>query len=168
MPQAAKTQQQHDKPQTSDHRKTMLVMWTAMAHAFGSSWVSQYGTSEEAAFRSWSKALEQYSPEQIRRGVKNAADPDMWADHFPPNLSEFAKLCLSVNREHLAPYHQPMKIGHKPKPASEDVKNRELDRQRTLLETGNLTGETFAQSYESLALHRRWGPLDKDDTRLNT
>lgn len=30
------------------------------------------------------------------------------------------------------------------------------------------TEMTFAQAYEHLGLHRRWGPLDKDDPRLNT
>lgn len=97
MPQNDKTQQQQDRPQSSaEHRKTMLVVWTAMAHAFGSSWVSQYGTSEGNAFRSWTKALEGYSPDKIRRGVKNAADPALWKKKgFPPNLNEFARLCLT-------------------------------------------------------------------------
>lgn len=66
-----------------------------MAHAFGSAWVSQYGTNEESAFRSWSKALEGYPPEKIRRGVKNAADPQLWKERFPPGLNEFCRLCLT-------------------------------------------------------------------------
>lgn len=93
-----------------------------MAHAFGGAWLSQYGTSEENAFRTWSKALSGYTIEQIQRGVTNATGGIEWLGNFPPNLAQFQKLCLTVTH----PSHKPFQIEHHPQRSSKETVSREM------------------------------------------
>ena len=136
--QAGKTQQQHGRQQSSpEHRKVMLVMWTAMARAFGN-WVPQYGTSEEGAFRSWSQKLQAYTPEQIQRGVRNATDRELWNKDFPPNLPQFEALCLT-DAKRGAGYHavdSPKRLERFAQRADRSIIDQEFRIIRRIVESG--------------------------------
>lgn len=60
----------------------------------GQGWVREYGDVYGDAFNSWTDALQNYTEEQIARGVKACQD---WAHDFPPNLGQFKQLCINTS-----------------------------------------------------------------------
>lgn len=129
-----------------------------MANAFGGSWIGQYGTSEEQAFQTWSGALENYSPAQIERGVRNSLDGEVWGREFPPNLSQFAKLCLT-ERRYPKNYHRPFLSEPEIKRSTPERAKAELTRLMRMLEGREEDELTFEQHYNRLGLNQRSGQL---------
>lgn len=131
-----------------------------MGEIFGAVFYSQYGAVGDGGRQTWKDGLSGYSEEQIGRGLKNCL---AWNQAFPPNLSQFAALCLQTRPEEKQNFTEARMargeessspLAHLKKFANSDVAKRELERMRRIMAGQEV--ETFEQSYHGLQLGRRW------------
>jgi hypothetical protein len=136
---------------TEKHQELMKVLWLRMGQAFGASiWEAKHGPSGGPRFAEWSVRLEQYTGDQIARGVGNC---QQWQATEPPTLNEFCSLCLTELRSN-APT-QPSA------PAKDHtIRDREQARQRQLQTSSRSRKsdevESFMTAYHNLGLGARW------------
>jgi hypothetical protein len=131
----------------------MVTLWERMSDIFGNVWAQNYGIPGGRSMQTWTAGLANYSENQIRMGVMQSKkwsenlSPDKYAS--PPNLGQFAKLCLTK-----APGP---KSTHKAleAPRTDSVRQAEILRQAEVRAGRN--DETKAESMEKLGLHARWG-----------
>jgi hypothetical protein len=77
----------------------MVTLWERMSDIFGNVWAQNYGIPGGRSMQTWTAGLANYSENQIRMGVMQSKkwsenlSPDKYAS--PPNLGQFAKLCLT-------------------------------------------------------------------------
>jgi hypothetical protein len=72
----------------------MVRLWGRMRGMFGQQWVRDFGEVKGEQIKIWQTALSGLSLEQIKRGINACAS---WSEKFPPNVGQFAKLCLTTN-----------------------------------------------------------------------
>jgi len=131
----------------------MATLWERMAEMFGNTWALNYGAVGSKSMQTWTAGLAGYSEDQIRKGVEQCCN---WDNSFPPNLGQFAKLCLTKVYTPLPP-SKIKKITDLAKPATGDsaIAKREKSRMRAI-ERGEDV-ESHDESMQILSLHARWG-----------
>lgn len=93
-----------------------------MQEIFGTSWISQFGTTPN---RTWIEVLAQLTDAQIVNGLRRTVDE---AREFPPNLPTFYALCVhEPPQPEYAPYH---KLIESDPPESEEHRKERIKRNR--------------------------------------
>lgn len=156
------------EPSLEQRREAVsLRLWVRLSEIFGAVFVTQYGDVSGEARQTWKQGLEQYSEDQIKRGVQHCLN---WRKDFPPNLPQFLELCLTVPPKSHQPF-KPDPMGNTPllerfkgKTLTE-IGKRELDKclriaaGLTAADPGNEDLPTFEQAYHALRLDAWWGHL---------
>ena len=142
-------------PEQSRRLLVMTTLWQRMREMFGNVWVLNYGDVGSGSMQTWTAGLAEYSENQIRMGVEQCRN---WANPFPPNLGQFAKLCLTRAP---APTPEPSKVKSlsdltKSSRADSPIAKREKERMRRIM-AGDQDVESKERSLELLGLHARWG-----------
>jgi len=143
------------------NHKLMIALWQRMSDLFGVSWETQYGDVDGTAIKSWSRALADFTTEQLGRGIRACEN---WQKNFPPTLPQFKELCLTVKHEKPNFTQRRMAaektsvMGHLESSAKSEVAKREVERMRAIMDGEEV--ETRAVSYMKMGLQRRWGPLN--------
>ena len=141
--------------QATERRKLVMVtLWQRMREMFGNVWELNYGTADGKSIETWAAGLADYSENQIRKGVKQRSK---WDKPFPPNLGQFARLCLIKSYQPPTP---PSKVKSlqdltKTRPGDTAIAKRERARVAKILRGEDV--ETKEESMEVLKLHARWG-----------
>lgn len=136
-----------------------IRLWQRMGEMFGAVFFNQYGATDENGRQTWKEGLAGYSEAQIARGVKNCLD---WNKDFPPNLAQFAKLCLqlraeekpNVTEQRIAREKETGVLDHLGSHARSDIAKRELERMKRVVAGEDV--EEFETSYHNCGLNRRW------------
>jgi hypothetical protein len=140
----------------------MVTLWERMSDFFGNSWGHNYGLPGGRSMKTWLAGLANYSEDQIRMGVELSR---RWSQDIPPgkyvnppDLGQFAKLCLTKAP---APNPPPSKVKSlsdlsKPSRADSPIAKREKERMRRI-RAGDQEVESKERSMELLGLHARWG-----------
>ena len=133
----------------------MVTLWERMADIFGNTWPLNFGAPGGRSMQTWAAGLSEYSENQIRTGVELCRN---WANPFPPNLGQFAKLCLTKAPASTPPPSEIKKLSDlaKPNRADSPIAKREKERMRRIM-AGDQEVESKERSMELLGLHARWG-----------
>lgn len=130
----------------------MELLWVRLGQAFGASIRdTRYGPVDGKTFAEWSRRLEQYTGDQIARGVGNC---QQWHEAEAPTLNEFCGLCLTDRGQAQAAPPAP--------PKDHSVRDREMERQRRILSGSKARiqtpddVETFMEAYHNCGCGRRW------------
>ena len=119
----------------------MVTLWERMSDIFGNTWGLNYGTPGGRSMQTWMAGLSEYSETQIKTGVEQCRN---WPGSFPPNLGQFAKLCLTKTPGP-KPDHKQLEA-----PRTDAVRQAEIVRQAGI--RAGECGETKAESMEKLGL----------------
>ena len=154
---AAKESQMSNAPESLQARRrlVMVTLWQRMREIFGNVWELNYGNADQGSIDTWTAGLAEYSENQIRLGVEQCR---LWNNPFPPNLGQFAKLCLTRAP---APTPEPSKVKKlsdltKSSRADSPIAKREKERMKRIM-AGDQDVESKERSMELLGLHARWG-----------
>ena len=132
-------------PEASRRLLVMTTLWQRMREIFGNVWTLNYGDANQGSIETWTAGLAKYSENQIRMGVELCRN---WDGSFPPNLGQFAKLCLTKS--------------HGQKPDQKQIAPVRTDsvRQAEILRQTNIRAdqcrETKDESMRKLGLNARW------------
>ena len=143
-------------PDTDRRRLVMVTLWQRMREIFGNVWELNYGSADSKSLETWAIGLAEYSVDQIKRGVEQCK---RWDKPFPPNLGQFAKLCLTHAP---GPKHEHKQIAP---PRTASVKDRELARQARIASSPKSRKasaddvESFSDSWRILGMAKRHGAL---------
>ena len=107
--------------------RMMVKLWERLAEMYGPRWVSSYGEPGGKAFQTWSRALKDASPDNIKRGLHRCLRRD--EQGWPPTLPEFLGMCEA----HTHPSHR-VALTHEPTYAAPEVAEAAMKRIRQMLE----------------------------------
>jgi hypothetical protein len=159
-PAATYTPQHQPLRSTDEHHSLMQLLWQRMRQAFGvEAWESKHGTESGATFAEWSRTLQQYTRDQVARGVGHCQE---WQGAGLPTLADFCRLCLTDLRTSSTPAAAPPPARPAPPARDTSVRDREMRRQQQIATSpksrqpsaGDV--ESFMQAYHNCGLGRRW------------
>lgn len=148
-------------PDTDRRKLVMVTLWQRMREIFGNVWELNYGTADQGSIETWAAGLSRYSENQIKMGVEQCR---LWDNSFPPNLGQFARLCLT--KTYAPKTEQPVKAIAdltKAKPGDSAIAKREKKRMAAIphsptgREPSDDDVEHFNDSYRNCNLQSRWG-----------
>jgi hypothetical protein len=154
---------------TARREFVMVTLWERMSDFFGNSWGHNYGLPGGRSMKTWMAGLAGYSEKQIRMGVELSR---RWSQDIPPgkyvnppDLGQFAKLCLTKAPAPTPPPSEVKSLSDltKIKPEDSAIVKHEKARLTRIpaspksREASDDDVESFDESYSKRRLHARWG-----------